>query len=89
MNHTLSRKATVSFPAVSRKLDKIRPNPFVSLLEIIVGLRFRRKVRPRILQKNYEPLLSEVGEKREEKGDTECARVDAPIHRRLRYPAGW
>jgi hypothetical protein len=50
LNNTLSGEAAVGLSAIRGELDEIGPDPLVSLLEVVTGPRFRRDVRPSVLQ---------------------------------------
>lgn len=83
LNDTLSGEAAVGLSAIRGEIDEIRPDPLVSLLKVVAGPRFRRDVRPSVLQTRVSRCL----ERR--RGGEESAKENAPIHRRLHCPAGW
>jgi hypothetical protein len=91
LDNTLSREAAVSLPAIRKELYEIRPDPLVSLLEIVARPRFRRCIRPSVLQVSVSRRVDNRRGKRGKSGggNSETLNKNVPIHHRPRYLADW
>lgn len=61
LDDTLSGEAAVGLSAIRGQIDEIRPDPLFALLKVVAGPRFRRDVRPSVLQTRVSRCLERWG----------------------------